>query len=512
MYAYLVRLITLTTTILLMIAGQSQAQTCGSAQGNQTSYGTNNVWIGYVYTGQTLATANYQGFVNEGNSSNPNFNETISNSATYGTNGCTINTTNFSVRYKLNQTFNGNYTITVGGDDGYRFSTDGGSTWTINNWSDHGYQTTAITVNLSGNYNFILEFYQNGGAAQVSFNMVLNCSGSGSQTTYGTNNVWIGYIYQGMNFQTYKGSVTEGSSASPFFDENFGNPSGSNTNTFNTNTCAVTTYQFSAIYMLQQTYTHSGNVTFTVGGDDGFRFSIDGGNTWVINKWNDQSYTTATYSTWLNAGTYNTVLEYYQNGGYNRITYNNTFVTLPVTVTNWAATLQSGDKAQLNWTTTNAVNFDHFIIQRSTDEENFDDIATVNAKGDSLGAQQYAYTDQFTYNGNVYYRLKMVDRDGIASYTKVVELPMEEASTGIKIFPTLVTNGQLTVDAPKAVNQARLELYDMNGRKMLAQDWASLQGRQQVSLTGNGHLAAGAYIVRLTDNQTVLAKQIIIIK
>jgi hypothetical protein len=52
----------------------------------------------------------------------------------------------------------------------------------------------------------------------------------------------------------------------------------------------------------------------------------------------------------------------------------------------------------------------------------------------------------------------------------------------------------------------------MNGRKLLAQDWATLQGRKQVSLTGNGHLASGAYIVRLTDNQSILAKQIIIIK
>jgi hypothetical protein len=51
-----------------------------------------------------------------------------------------------------------------------------------------------------------------------------------------------------------------------------------------------------------------------------------------------------------------------------------------------------------------------------------------------------------------------------------------------------------------------------SGRRLLAQDWAALQGRQLVSLSANGHLASGAYIVRLTDNQTVLAKQIIIIK
>jgi hypothetical protein len=335
--------------------------------------------------------------------------------------------------------------------------------------------------------------------------------GVGSQTASGTNNVWIGYLYQGMNFQTYKGTVTEGSSASPFFDENFSNPNGNNTNTFNTNTCPVSTFQFSARYRLTQTL-KAGNYTFTVGGDDGFRFSIDGGNTWVINKWEDQSYITSAYSIWLPAGSYNTVLEYYQNGGYDRITYNNTFTVLPVTVNSWSASLQPGDKALLNWTTTNAVNFDHFVIQRSTDGDNFQDIATIDANNaDSISDHKYTYTDQYTYNGDVYYRLKLVDRDGSASYSGIVNLPMQ-TSGAIRIYPTVVENGQLTVETPSEVNQAKLELFDMTGRKLMVQNWSQLQGRQQVSIAANSRLAAGAYIVRLSDAQSVLAKQIIIVK
>lgn len=500
--------------LLLIIAAcyQGHSQSCGTAQGNQTSYGTNNVWNAYVYTGMTLSSSNYQGDFSIGSASSPNFNTTFTSSNTFTPNGCTINTTDFSVRYKLTQTYaNGSYSITVGGDDGYRFSMDGGNTWTINNWNDHSYTTTTVTVTLNGSYNFVLEYYQDGGVAQVSFNLTQICTGTGSQTTYGTNNIWNGYIYQGMAFQTYKGSTTEGSASNPSFDESFGNPTGNNNNTFNTNQCVVSNFQFSAIYMLQQTLA-AGKYTFTVGGDDGFRFSLDGGNTWVINQWQDQSYTTASYTTTLAAGTYNTVLEYYQNGGYDRVTYTNTFVTLPVTVTNWTATLQANNNALLTWTTTDAVNFDHFVIQRSTNEEDFEDVATVNAQPDSLNIQQYSYTDRFNYNGNVYYRLKMVDRDGIASYSGIVELPMQESTGAVRIYPTMVENGQITVDAPASVSQARLELYDMNGRRILAQDWAALQGRQQVSLSGNGHLASGAYIVRLTDNETILAKQIIIIK
>ncbi|PWT95490.1 MAG: hypothetical protein C5B52_17705, partial [Bacteroidetes bacterium] len=123
---------------LILISEASSAQTC-TPQGNQTSYGTSNVWIGYVYQGNNFNT--YKGYVNEGTSASPNFDESFGGtSVTYNTNGCSILTDTFSVRYKLKKTFaNGDYAFTVGGDDGYRLSLDGGSTWVINNWGDHGY-------------------------------------------------------------------------------------------------------------------------------------------------------------------------------------------------------------------------------------------------------------------------------------------------------------------------------------------------------------------------------------
>ena len=52
LYPYLLKLTTLSIIILLLAPTQRlQAQACATAQGNQTTYGTNNVWIGYVYTG-----------------------------------------------------------------------------------------------------------------------------------------------------------------------------------------------------------------------------------------------------------------------------------------------------------------------------------------------------------------------------------------------------------------------------------------------------------------------------
>ncbi|HVU53927.1 MAG TPA: PA14 domain-containing protein [Puia sp.] len=498
--------------ILLISSGAYAHTTCNACTpaGDQTTYGANNVWIGYVYQGRAFTT--YAGWVNEGASGSPNFDESFGGANTsYATNGCPITTQDFAVRYKLTQAFtSGTYIITVGGDDGYRFSLDGGSSWAINNWGDHSYTTTTYTVTLNGSYNMVLEYYENGGDNRVTFNIVKVCMGTEDQSVYGTGNVWNGYIYQGMNFDTYKGKVTEGVAAGPDFDESFGNSSGSNTATYTTSSCSITTYQFSARYRLTKTLTDA-TYTFTVGGDDGYRFSLDGGATWVINKWNDQSYTVTSYNIHLN-GTYNMVLEYYDNGGYDRVSFAMTSITLPVTLISWSAATLSDNEAQLTWQASNAVNFDHYVIQRSTDGEIFQDIHTTPASTTSVSnIKNYAYTDTYRYDGTVYYRLVMVDLDGHAEYSKILSLSMHQAAQAVRIFPTVVNN-DLYVETSQSFSAVRFELYDMSGVRIRSKDWSVLAGRQTINIKASGNLPAGAYIARLTDGRKVLVKQVILVR
>jgi hypothetical protein len=500
------------TLMFIMTSPAANARSCYACTplGNQTSYGTNNVWIGYVYQGKTFAT--YAGWVNEGSSTSPNFDESFGGTNTsYTTNGCPVTTENFAVRYKLTKTFtSGTYIITVGGDDGYRFSLDGGSTWTINNWNDHSYASTPDTITLNGTYNMVLEYYENAGDNRVSFNVIQVCTGTENQAVYGTGNVWNGYIYQGMNFNIYKGKVTEGAAAGPNFDENFGNTSNSNTATYNTSSCSITTYQFSARYRLTKTLTNN-TYTFTIGGDDGYRFSLDGGATWVINKWNDQSYTVTSYNVALN-GTYNMVLEYYDNGGADRVSFAMTSTTLPVTLISWSATNPSPDQAMLTWQASNAVNFDHYVVQRSTDGVAFQDIHTTAAGETSAGSvKYYSYTDVYPYDGTVYYRLLMVDLDGRTDYSKVISLSMHESAQSVRIFPTVVTNG-LFVESSLPLSGIRFELYNMSGARLISKDWSLLEGRRQLDVNSSGTLPAGAYIARLTDGHKVIAKQVILIR
>ena len=61
---------------------------------------------------------------------------------------------------------------------------------------------------------------------------------------------------------------------------------------------------------------------FRLGGDDGHRISIDGGSTWLGSWWYNQGYNWNAnhYTPWVFLdGTYDLVMEFYENGGGNRI-------------------------------------------------------------------------------------------------------------------------------------------------------------------------------------------------
>lgn len=147
--------------------------------GDQVSYGSNS-WIGYVYTSIDSAnpptnafTSTYRGYVTQPEM----FDMNLGSGALFGTNICGTHPTNFAIRFKMNKVLAaGYYTFTVGGDDGYRLSLDGGATWIASNWQDHSYTTTTTAqMYLSGNTNFVIEFYERAGETRVTFNYT-SCS------------------------------------------------------------------------------------------------------------------------------------------------------------------------------------------------------------------------------------------------------------------------------------------------------------------------------------------------
>lgn len=148
----------------------ASAAQCPAAQGDEVAYGAGS-WIGYVYNQRSnFSAVNYQGFITETEQFDESF---CGNTCDFTTNGCDVTTTNFSVRFKMRQTFAcGVYDVTIGGDDGVRLSIDGGANFIIDDYGFHAYQTTTVRLALDGTYDLVLEYFEGGGDNRVSFDYV----------------------------------------------------------------------------------------------------------------------------------------------------------------------------------------------------------------------------------------------------------------------------------------------------------------------------------------------------
>jgi hypothetical protein len=112
----------------------------------------------------------------------------------------------------------------------------------------------------------------------------------------------------------------------------------------------------------------------------------------------------------------------------------NGFGTLPVVLLDFSATSADG-VVELNWTTAQESNSDHFAVLRSTDNGgHWQILGNVAAQGYSSSPFNYSFSDQSPASGVNEYRLLSVDRDGKSGYsiTKVVRTNL---ISGVSIYP-----------------------------------------------------------------------------
>jgi len=186
---------------------------------------------------------------------------------------------------------------------------------------------------------------------------------------------------------------------------------------------------------------------------------------------------------------------------------------LSITLSQFEAQTISPYTTHIIWKTMMEMKVDYFNVQRSADGTNFQTIGQLDSKmTDSTSAYElnYDYTDASTLPGTSYYRLQIVDRNGFSNYSAVIHISNNQA-TGIKIFPTIVNNTNLFVETDKPIRNARLEFFDLSGKKIGETSWETLNGKQSLQpVTNMRAMATGTYLARLSAHGEILVNQLLI--
>jgi trimeric autotransporter adhesin len=165
-------------------------------------------------------------------------------------------------------------------------------------------------------------------------------------------------------------------------------------------------------------------------------------------------------------------------------------------------TLQSNLSRLLIWKTDNEINTANFELERSTDGNNFKQIAILKAAGNSNSILNYTYTDNDAIEEEatiLYYRLKIVNINGSFIYSNIVSITLPSTKATITVAPNPVFNDvRGTVSSPITGNVA-LRIFDNTGRIILQTTMFVRKGNNNFVQNIN-QLAKGAYYLDISGN------------
>ncbi|MGN6294388.1 MAG: T9SS type A sorting domain-containing protein [Chitinophagaceae bacterium] len=165
-------------------------------------------------------------------------------------------------------------------------------------------------------------------------------------------------------------------------------------------------------------------------------------------------------------------------------------ITLPITLSQFRATNRDCG-VYLNWKVETADMFSHFIVERGTDGVSFSSLASISYEA---YRQSYYYEDVNPGNGKWYYRLKLVDLDGTAKYSSVVEGRVDcQLNNKLIVYPNPIGSA-VNVSSSKAVK--KLVVVALTGVVVTQQEYNQSQPGL-LQLQTSKLMAAGTYVLQV---------------
>lgn len=181
------------------------------------------------------------------------------------------------------------------------------------------------------------------------------------------------------------------------------------------------------------------------------------------------------------------------------------YTVLPVTFTSIKAASQQKD-IKVDWTVENEVNIEKYELQKSNDGNNFSSIATLYSNAVN-GSAQYSWLDKNVADGNNFYRVKSVGRDGKSFFSDIVKVAFDN-SILIKIYNNPAQPNVINVVFNKqAAGSYSVHVYNSNGQVLFKKS-INIAGKNTVQLiTIPGIISKGIYHVEVKGPGNIKAMQ-----
>jgi len=180
-------------------------------------------------------------------------------------------------------------------------------------------------------------------------------------------------------------------------------------------------------------------------------------------------------------------------------------LALPITLVSFEGKLQN-NAAILKWVAENPDRFNRFDIERSIDGIKYEKIGMLPVQTNTT----YNFYDKNLPNSKVvYYRLKMVDNNGVFTYSTIVTIKLPLKFSNALVYPN-PTMGELNIKLYEPLfKNSTLQVLDVTGRMVKQQSISA--NNLNISLDVK-NLSTGRYFITITNNQQVINESFVIIK
>lgn len=137
-----------------------------------------------------------------------------------------------------------------------------------------------------------------------------------------------------------------------------------------------------------------------------------------------------------------------------------------------------------------------FIVERSTDGENWSEVGKILASGNSQEIIEYTFEDKVNSNLKLFYRLKQVDFDGTFDFSEIIQInPVKQVPFIVSPNPT---SGRITLplnfDHLNVTNSFDVTISNLSGQELYRKNFNTAESSIEIDLT---HFNPGIYVLNL---------------
>ncbi len=187
-------------------------------------------------------------------------------------------------------------------------------------------------------------------------------------------------------------------------------------------------------------------------------------------------------------------------------------VTLPIELINFTGTCISNG-VQLSWITATEKNNDYFLIEKSSNGNDWQYVSKIKGHGTSETTNNYLHFDKSNNYELTYYRLSQVDFGGQTTIFKFIDIDCKQNSINqIVLYPNPTSSDlNVFINVKYDSSNNKLKVLDNLGQVVVEKTIDLIKGINNFILPMN--ISAGTYsVVLASDNISIPSQKLIIMK